>query len=187
MSDNSVLDKYSVIHITGAAGSGTTTLARAMARKYGHTHLDTDDYFWEKTDPPFAMKREYALRQKLLGEAIGSCEKCVISGSLTEWGDIFIPLFKLVIYVYTPTEVRLERLRKREFEWFGSRILPGGDMAAEQERFLLWAAEYDDGGMDIRSARHHAEWLKMVDCPVVRLDGMLPVEENMAILEKVSG
>ena len=31
------------IHIVGASGSGTTSLAGELATRYGHRHLDTDD------------------------------------------------------------------------------------------------------------------------------------------------
>lgn len=41
------------IHILGASGSGTTTLARALAVKTGYAHFDTDDYFWLPTKVPF--------------------------------------------------------------------------------------------------------------------------------------
>ena len=40
------------IHIVGASGSGTTSLAGELATRYGHRHLDTDDYFWLRTVPP---------------------------------------------------------------------------------------------------------------------------------------
>ncbi len=32
------------LHIFGASGSGTTTLARALAKRCGWLHLDTDDF-----------------------------------------------------------------------------------------------------------------------------------------------
>jgi adenylate kinase family enzyme len=34
------------IHILGASGSGTTTLAKALANELGYKHFDTDDYYW---------------------------------------------------------------------------------------------------------------------------------------------
>lgn len=99
------------IHITGASGSGTTTFAKFICDKYGYAHLDTDDFFWEPIDPPFTIKRERIERQCLMLEAIEKAEKCVISGSMTGWGDRFIPRFDLVVYLYTPVEIRLKRLR----------------------------------------------------------------------------
>ena len=34
------------ILITGAAGTGTTTLARALAAEWQLAHLEADDYLW---------------------------------------------------------------------------------------------------------------------------------------------
>ena len=193
---------FDIIHITGASGAGVTTLGRAICDAFGHTHLDTDDFFWEPeariplpnaantadcTDvvmrPKFTVKRDKAERRRLLGEAIdASGGRCVISGSLTDWGDMFIPEFQLVIYVKTPTELRLERLRAREFAEFGDSILPGGEREKEHREFLDWAAQYDTAGTDMRSAAMHYEWLQRLTCPVVGVDGSLPVTENLTIL-----
>jgi adenylate kinase family enzyme len=40
------------VHILGASGAGTTTLARALADDLAIPAFDADDYFWVKTDPP---------------------------------------------------------------------------------------------------------------------------------------
>jgi ABC-type uncharacterized transport system substrate-binding protein len=42
------------IHILGASGSSTTSLAALMARRCGHRHLDTDDFFRVRARPGFA-------------------------------------------------------------------------------------------------------------------------------------
>ena len=44
------------IHITGASGSGTTTLGAAAAAALGVKHLDADDFAWAPTDPPFMQR-----------------------------------------------------------------------------------------------------------------------------------
>lgn len=168
-----------VIHITGAAGSGTSTLGHAIGERFGFVHLDTDDFFWEQTDPPFTAKREVGKRQALLGQAMDGVDRCVVSGSLTEWGDRFIPRFDLVIYVFTPTPIRIQRLHEREYRRFGDRILPGGDMHEEHLAFIEWAGQYDTGGMDMRSAPHHREWLKRMACPVIKTDGTDPIEGTL--------
>ena len=46
------------IHIFGASGTGTTTLGGTLAAALDCPHLDTDDYFWIKTDPAFRTVRE---------------------------------------------------------------------------------------------------------------------------------
>ncbi len=40
------------IHITGASGSGTSTLAAALAVALGGVHLEADDYYWLSTSSP---------------------------------------------------------------------------------------------------------------------------------------
>ncbi len=174
-----------IIHILGASGAGTTTLGKAICEKFNYSHLDADDYFWLPTDPAYTTKRALFQRQKLLGEAIASQGRCVISGSLCGWGDMFMPKFGLVILVETPTEIRLERLKLREYNHFGHRILPGGDMYENHTAFLAWAAKYDTAGEEQRSRALHARWLRRVYCPVVQVDGTRPVQETLAGLSSV--
>ena len=104
------------IHILGASGSGTTTLGRVLAERLQCPHFDTDDYFWLPTDPPYTQKREITLRQEVLMDNLATHESWVLSGSLCGWGDVAIALFDLVIYLWVPCEIRLERLRHREYE-----------------------------------------------------------------------
>lgn len=57
-----------IVHIFGGAGSGTSTLGRAVAAEYGCFFMDTDDYFWMPTDPPFREKRPREERLSMLRE-----------------------------------------------------------------------------------------------------------------------
>ena len=70
------------IHILGASGSGTTTLGAALAERFGVIHLDTDEYFWEPTDPPFQHPRARKQRQTLLAAALDAHSRWTLSGSL---------------------------------------------------------------------------------------------------------
>lgn len=166
-----------IIHIFGASGSGTTTLARAIHEAFGHTYLDTDNYFWVPTDPPYTTKRTCYERQRLLKIDIAQNKKSVISGSLCGrgdgWGDIFIPLFDLVIFVDTPTDVRIKRLEEREYNTFGNRVLPGGDMYDNHTAFIEWAKTYDTAGIEQRSRALHMQWMEKLSCPTVTVDGTL--------------
>ena len=58
------------IHIFGASGTGTTSLAVAIATRYGHRHLDTDDFYWMRTDPPYREVRPPEDRLALLRRSI---------------------------------------------------------------------------------------------------------------------
>src|SRR5207244_6937746 len=77
------------IHIVGASGSGTSSLAVEMATRYGHRHLDTDDYFWLQTVPPYREKRPREERLALLRQASRDSKWWVLAGSLCCWGDPF--------------------------------------------------------------------------------------------------
>lgn len=103
-----------VIHIFGASGAGTSTLGKKICEELGFFFMDTDDYFWEPTDPKYTVKRSFEERLRLMKEDIEKHDQIVISGSLVDWGDELIPLFTLAIRLVTDTDVRIERLRKRE-------------------------------------------------------------------------
>lgn len=166
-----------IIHIFGASGAGTSTLGRAVAQRTGYTFLDSDDYIWAPTDPPFTALRTHAERLPLLQRDIEGIENAVLSGSLVGWGDPLIPCFTLAVRLVTPTDVRLERIERREYERFGDRIRPGGDMYEQHRAFYAWAAAYDDGASTMRSRAMHDLWQQKLTCPRLTLDGTRPVEE----------
>jgi adenylate kinase family enzyme len=170
------------IHILGASGSGTTTLGRALAARLQCPHFDTDDYFWLPTDPPFTHQRERTERTQLLINDVTAQDAWVVSGSLCGWGDVAIPLFELVVFLWIPHDRRMARLRQREHARFGARILPGGDLYAQSQQFVAWAASYDDGGLDIRSRQRHDQWLGMLPCPILCFEGEYSSEEHLAVL-----
>ncbi|PWL70884.1 MAG: shikimate kinase [Clostridiales bacterium] len=168
--------KKRIVHVFGASGAGTSTLGRALT-EYGYTHLDTDDYYWKPTDPMFLASRPKEERVQLLARDIAGCRKCSITGSLTGWGDVFIPQFTLAVWLLTSTNLRIERLERREYERFGERICPGGDMYEEHIRFIEWAKTYDTAIDDSRNRLTHTNWSHLLQCPLIVLDGSRPVEQ----------
>ena len=99
------------IHVFGASGGGTTSLAAALAARHGHRHLDTDDFYWLPTDPPYQYPRPREARLVQLRSALAGSASWIVSGSLCRWGDPLIPEFELVVFLVVPTDVRLARLR----------------------------------------------------------------------------
>ena len=159
------------IHVTGGSGSGTTTLGRAIAERHGHIHLDTDDFFWEPSDPPFTVQRSRETRLRLLREAMTSADRWVLSGAIDPWGYELTSSFDLVVWLTVPPEARLRRLRDRESADYGIRIVRGGDMHDGFEEFMRWAASYDTADTSTRSYARHAEWAASLSRPVIRVDG----------------
>ena len=169
-----------IIHIFGASGSGTTTLGKQMCNELGYKLIDVDDYFWMPTDPCFTEKRPVEERIALIKNDIDKYDNVVISGSLVDWGDVFIPYFTLAIRLETEAKIRVSRLRQREKARFGSRIDQGGDMYEQHINFIEWAKSYDNGEMDIRSKRKHDEWQKQLNCKLIELNGADSLEHNIS-------
>ena len=157
------------VHILGASGSGTTTIARMASEQLGYAHFDSDQYYWLPTANPFTVERERQECLSLLENELANHREWILSGSLTGWGDILIPYFDLVAFVYVPTDIRLERLKKREYERHGDAMLVGGTRHAESRDFLAWAAAYDDGNRNGRSLAKHEAWLKSIACTTIRI------------------
>lgn len=150
-----------LIHITGAAGSGTSTLGAALARQLSASFLETDDFFWLPTVPPYTARRDPIERQTQLLAAIAAARHAVVSGSLMGWGDEVENAFDLIVFLQVPTSVRIARLKLRETQRFG-RADPA---------FLAWAARYDDGPDEGRSLAKHRTWLSERRCAVLTLEG----------------
>jgi adenylate kinase family enzyme len=165
-----------IVHVIGASGSGTTTLGMALATSLGRLHLDTDDFYWVPTDPPYRETRPIEQRLALMQAAVtaSGAAGCVVSGSLDDWGDRLVPQLRLVTFLRVPTDVRIARLKAREAQRFGAAIEPGGERYEEYQAFIAWAAEYESGALPGRNLRRHEAWLADLPCPVLRLDGTQP-------------
>ena len=143
-------------------------------------HYDTDNYFWMQTDPPFQSIRERAERQELLRQVLNQNDSWVLSGSLCGWGDFVIPIIDLVVFLWLPSEVRMQRLRKREIERYGPDIeKPSHPRYKGYKEFLEWAAAYDTGGLDMRSKSSHEKWITTLPYSVVRIEGNRTIQKNL--------
>jgi adenylate kinase family enzyme len=173
--------KSCCIHVMGASGSGATSLGRALAGALALPHHDADDYLWLPTVPPYRTLREVAERLRLMREVFLPRADWVLSGGISGWGDEIIPQFDLVVFLTTPRDLRMERLRAREALHFGAdAVAPGGWRHEETEAFIDWASHYEDGTREGRSLARHQAWLERLPCPVLRLDGSRPLSELVA-------
>lgn len=175
-----------VIYIFGAAGSGTSTLGKELSEQLGYKWMDTDDYFWMPTNPPFSTQREKSERVRLMREDIERYENVVISGCVGNWGNALCPFFTLVVRVVIDSELRLARLRKREQARFSERIAPGGDMYEHHLEFMEWASKYDTASVEIRSKAKHDEWQKQLTCPIIVVDSAEDVQKNCELIKSAT-
>ena len=165
--------RRSRLHVTGASGSGTTTLGRAVADAWAVPHADADDYFWLPTDPPYVRKRPPLERVALMEQVFLSREGWVLSGSMVGWGDEVVGSCDGVVFLTLDPTERMRRLEARE-QVRGER---GPADESVREAFLTWARGYDDPSFEGRSRVAHEEWLATLTCPVLRLDSALTRDE----------
>jgi adenylate kinase family enzyme len=167
------------IHILGASGSGTSTLGSELASLLPHVNFDGDDYYWLEK---FTKKREPRDRIQLLKEDLSKYNEWILSGAVCDWGDELKPYFDLVIFLYTPQDIRLQRLKERECQRYGDDILPGGSKFEQLKTFLEWASLYDEAGLEVRSKTLHEHWMLDLSCQILRIEGDHSVKERINIV-----
>lgn len=172
-----------LVNIFGSSGSGSTTLAKSIARDYEYKFIDVDDYLWQKTDPPFTQRNTNAIACKLIQDALDDQLPAVISGSLVGIADELKPEIDLFIYINLDKYIRINRIKEREFQRFGKRILPGGDLYEQHINFLQWISDYEDNPETLRSRRQHLLWLEDVTSPVLKITEELTLEELLKLVK----
>lgn len=160
----------------GASGSGVTTLGLHFSKTFNIPYLDSDKFFWEDTDPPFLTRRDPGKRNLLLQDALKKSSSWIIGGSIINWS---LKLeFDLVVFLFLPKEIRLQRLKNRELERYGNIIYTNPERNKQFMDFMQWASEYDFNTARGRTHIAHGEWLKKQTCPVLELVGDLTVQER---------
>jgi len=156
------------IAIVGLNGSGKTTLGRGLAERLGYYRMDVEDYYFPKSDVPYAVARTREEVERLMLADIKEHGDFVLSAVCADFAAIE-PFYELIVYLEAPQNERMERIRQRSVDKFGSRVLPGGDMYEQEENFFAFAAK--------RTPDKIEKWIKAVACPVLRIDSRKPTEE----------
>jgi len=175
------------INIIGASGSGTTTLAGALSSHLGFKHLDADQYFWEKTLHPFEIKKAPEIRNHLLKVDMENHNDFILSGPVYTWESQFTRFFDLVIFLYVPPAIRMQRLLKREIERYGKLIETDERMRKKHKEFMEWAASYEDPLFySSRTLYRQTEWINSLAVPVLKIEGDLERGQSFKLaLEKI--
>ena len=161
------------IMICGLNGSGKSTLGRMLADRLGYEFIDNEDLFFPKTDASYMFSnprsKEEAIR--LLEERISKNNRFIFAAVKGDYGDRLITLLDYAVLIEVPKRIRSQRVRDRSYQKFGDRILPGGDLHDKESQWFSLT--------DSRPDTYVTDWLKTVNCPVIRIDGTLPVEQNL--------
>ncbi len=161
------------ILICGLNGSGKSTLGRMLADRMGYEFIDNEDLFFPKADPlyMFSNPRSEEEAVRLLEEKISKNDRFIFAAVRGNYGDKLIAALDRIILIEVPKQIRSRRVRDRSYQKFGDRILPGGDLYDRESKWFSLT--------DSRPETYVTEWLETLDCPVIRIDGTRPVEENV--------
>ena len=166
----------SVILICGLNGSGKTTLGKKLADALGFQFLNDEDYFFLKSDIPYSKSRTDEEVREFITSYIEQHKNIVLTATRGDLGDEINSFYDTVIYLFAPLELRLSRIKKREYDRFGKRVLKGGDMYEQQKEFHNFVVS--------RTTEKTEKWLNTLSCGVVKLDGSNPIDDNVEFIKK---
>ena len=166
--------KYGIC-VCGLNGCGKTTRAEQLAKELQWKHMDIESYYFTSADNPYASSRTRTEVEQLLLRDIQQNPRFVFSavnGNMTAEINAY---YRTVIYLEAPLEIRMRRIRQRAIEKFGERVLPGGDLYEQEERFFAFAAQ--------RTPENIENWLKTLSCRMIRLDATKSIQENLQMIK----
>lgn len=164
------------IIICGLNGSGKSTLGKALAEKTDFHFIDIEDLYFPKTNPNYAYSspRTHEEVKKLLFQEIKIYKNFVLASVKGDYGENIYPFFQYAVLIDVPKDIRMCRVRNRSFQKFGSRMLPGGDLYEQESKFFELVKSRTQNSIE--------EWTSSLKCPVIRVDGTKPIEENVEFI-----
>lgn len=163
------------IVICGLNGCGKSTLTRILAQELGYLRMDVEDYYFQPAANPYASSRTKEEVRALMLADIRRCPRFVLASVRADWGKEINDAYALAVVLSAPKETRLQRIEGREIDKFGSRVLPGGDMYAQQQRFRATVADRTEDMVE--------EGLPRLSCPILRLNAENSVQDNIKAIK----
>ena len=95
-----------------------------------------------------------------------------------DYGETIYSFFQYAVLIDVPRDIRIQRVKNRSFQKFGERMLLGGDLHEQEEKFFDFVKSRPENTVE--------EWVKSLKCPILRIDGTKPIEENVDfIMEQI--
>lgn len=179
---------FNGIAIIGLNGAGKSTLAHVLAKKLHYFEIDVEDYYFPEQRSsrinalegrtsadvsfiPYLSPRAKSEVEFAIRKDINCNPQFVLSGVSLNWSESILSQIDIVFYLHVPLSERLRRIRSREAQRFGSRILPGGDMYEQHNEFL--------NKIENRSEQEITRSLEKLSCPVVNVEEILPLRNDI--------
>ena len=161
------------IQICGLNGCGKSTLGRALAEKIGFHFIDNENLYFARSqaNDPYTNPRSQEEVERLLMNEVLEHPNFIFASVRGNYGKEIIPMYNYVVVIEVPKEIRSQRVRNRSFQKFGRRMLMGGDLHQQEEAFFRIAESRHDDYVE--------NWLQLVNCPIIRVDGTKKIEENL--------
>ena len=181
---------FNGIAIIGLNGAGKSTLAHVLAKKLHYFEIDVEDYYFPEQRSsrinalegrtsadvsfiPYLSPRAKSEVEFAIRKDINCNPQFVLSGVSLNWSESILSQIDIVFYLHVPLSERLRRIRSREAQRFGSRILPGGDMYEQHNEFL--------NKIENRSEQEITRSLEKLSCPVVNVEEILPLRNDTLV------
>lgn len=161
------------IQICGLNGCGKSTLGRALAEKIGFHFIDNENLYFARSqaNEPYRNPRSEEEVERLLMNEVSEHPNFVFAAVRGNYGKEIIPMYNYVVVINVPKEIRSQRVRNRSFQKFGRRMLMGGDLYEQEDAFFQMVESRQDDYVE--------NWLQLVKCPIIRVDGTKKIEENV--------
>ena len=157
------------IAIVGNNGSGKTTLGAALSKELKYKHMDIEYYYFKESEIPYSQSRTREEVIQLIETDIEKHPNFILSAVNGDLGDKINSIYEYVIYLKVPLDIRLMRIKQRAYIRFGDRVLEGGDMYEQEQRFF--------DSVVTKNMKKTDEWLQGISCPIIYIDGTKPMDE----------
>ncbi len=105
----------------------------------------------------------------MLFHAIKVHENFVFAAVKGDYGEAIYPFFQYAVLIDTPKDIRVQRVKKRSFQKFGNRMLPGGDLHEQEEKFFEFVTSRPESTVE--------EWIQLLSCLIEELTEQNPLKK----------
>lgn len=164
------------IMVCGLNGSGKSTIGKALADKLGFHFIDNEQLFFSRSssDEPYVDPRPHDEAINILMNEVRDNPDFVFAAVKGDYGREILPLYTHVVLIEVPKDIRMQRIRNRSYSKFGERMMAGGDLYEQEEQFFKFA--------EARSEDCSHNWAQTLSCPILKIDGTKPIEENVSLI-----